>query len=104
MIVTKVHIVNILFLSIFKNTNVLSFSIIPKHFAISRIRDNCMTMVSVSNDALIENPRLQRARLRLAEAQGIIPIGASENPLISLEVNNNRQIELNMIITIDSNI
>eukprot|EP00607_Mallomonas_marina_P009422 CAMPEP_0182420552 /NCGR_PEP_ID=MMETSP1167-20130531/5436_1 /TAXON_ID=2988 /ORGANISM="Mallomonas Sp, Strain CCMP3275" /LENGTH=737 /DNA_ID=CAMNT_0024596649 /DNA_START=178 /DNA_END=2391 /DNA_ORIENTATION=+ len=32
-----------------------------------------------------ESERLRRARLRLAEAQGIIPIGASDSPSISLE-------------------
>jgi predicted unusual protein kinase regulating ubiquinone biosynthesis (AarF/ABC1/UbiB family) len=32
-------------------------------------------------DVTVDSQRLQRARMRLAEAQGIIPIGASENPL-----------------------
>jgi len=34
----------------------------------------------------LESQRLKRARLRLAEAQGIIPIGASENSNINIEV------------------
>ena len=42
--------------------------------------------LTISSDAGLESQRLKRARLRLAEAQGIIPIGASENSSVTLEV------------------
>ena len=49
-------------------------------------RSNCFRMSSIESQQIMkESQRLKRARLRLAEAQGIIPIGASENKNISLE-------------------
>eukprot|EP01041_Mallomonas_annulata_P010624 gene10624-22181_t len=51
---------------------------------------NCVSnlrMVAIDESIIstTESLRLRRARLRLAEAKGIIPIGASDNPNISLE-------------------
>ena len=38
-------------------------------------------VASFTEDLIGDSQRLQRARMRLAEAQGIIPMGASENPV-----------------------
>ena len=44
-----------------------------------RRRSYCRLSMAASLDK-VETSRLQRARLRLAEAQGIVPIGSSEDP------------------------
>lgn len=55
-----------------------------------RIRLKMVSLSSSSFDNNVngnndESPRLRKARLRLAEAQGRIPIGASEIPGVSLD-------------------
>ena len=85
----------ILYISAFLAIFAMSFSRLSTTTSIRPVQSRIVRRLSatIAPQSYISNtqnntvsPRLRKAQLRLAEAQGIIPIGASEDSTISLDV------------------